>query len=43
MADDNHDDGGDDRDEDAEILEINIVDDPEEGTLGVAVLQSGHA
>ena len=38
-----HDDGGHDGDQNAEVLEIDVVDYPEEGALGVAALESGQA
>src|SRR5436190_733673 len=35
VADDNHDDGRNDRDQDAEVLEIDIVHDPKERSFGI--------
>src|SRR5260370_5500571 len=40
IADDDHDDRGDERDQDAEVLKIDVVDDPEERAMRVTVLRT---
>src|SRR6266567_9237430 len=43
IADDNHDDRGYQSDQDAEVLEIDIVDDPQERTMRISILKPAQA
>src|SRR6266702_8061809 len=43
VTDRHHDDGRDAGDQNAEILKIDIIDDPQERSLGIAVLEAGKA